>query len=106
MAVGVKALADGQLGASKSTLYTAPTNTRAIVRSIILVNTDGSARTANIYVNRTGTSRRIAPKNLSLAAGAYVSCTDIVTLEAGHHIEGEASAANVVDYVISGIEET
>ncbi|TET16397.1 MAG: hypothetical protein E3J81_03170 [Dehalococcoidia bacterium] len=67
--VDVKALADGQLAGSKATLYTTPASTTAIVKSITLVNTDSSARTVNLYVQRDGTnSRRIIPENLTLEA--------------------------------------
>uniref|UniRef100_A0A6M3L889 Uncharacterized protein n=1 Tax=viral metagenome TaxID=1070528 RepID=A0A6M3L889_9ZZZZ len=106
MTVMIKALADGQLSDSKATLYTTPASTNTIIKSITLVNTDGSARTLNIYVNRTGTSRRIAPKDLSLAAGAYTAYSDIITLETGDKIEGDASVAAVVDYTINGVEES
>ena len=67
--VDVKALADGQLAGSKATLYTTPASTTAIVKSITLVNTDVSARTVNLYIQRDGTnSRRIMPENLNLEA--------------------------------------
>ena len=67
--VSVKALGDGQLPASKGTLYTTPASTTAIVKSVILVNTDSSARTVNLYVQRDGSnSRRIIPEGLSLEA--------------------------------------
>ena len=67
--VDVKALADGQLAATKGALYTTPGSATAIIRSIILVNTDSSARTVNLYVQRDGSnSRRIIPEGLSLEA--------------------------------------
>jgi len=99
MALTATLLANGQLAASKGTLYTAAGPT--IVKSITLVNTDASARTVNLYIKRT-TSRRVIPMSLSLAAGtAYLD--DITrTLSSGDLIEGDASAANVVDFVISG----
>lgn len=104
MAFTIKALANGQLAATKGTLYTTPALTQTIVKSITLVNTDASARTVNLYVNATGTSRRIIPKDLSLGAGESYVVNDVITLEAADLIEGDASAALVVDYVISGTE--
>lgn len=104
MAVNVKALGDGQLAAAKGTLYTVPGATQAILRSITLVNTDASARACNLYVNRTGASRRIIPKDVSLGAGERYELLTVITLEAGDLIEGDASAATVVDYVLSGVE--
>lgn len=104
MAFTVQALGDGQLAAVKGTLYTTPASTQTIVKSITLVNTDASARTVNLYVNATGTSRRIIPKDLSLGAGESYVFNEVLTLEAADLIEGDASAATVVDYVISGTE--
>lgn len=104
MAFTVQALADGQLASSKGTLYTTPADTQAIIKAISLVNTDSSARTVNLYVNASGTSRRIIPKDMSLAAGESFVVDWPVTLEAADLIEGDASSATVVDYVISGTE--
>lgn len=107
MTVSIKALADGQLAATKGTLYTTPASTETIITTITLVNTDSSARTVNLYAQRDGTnSRRIIPEALSLAAdGGTLVFDNKITLEAADLIEGDASAASVVDYVISGVEE-
>ena len=90
---------NGQLPSSKGTLYTATAT--VIINQFRLVNTDSSARTMNIYI-KTGTSRRIIPKDLSLAAGAAYLDGDGFALNSGDLIEGDASVANVVDYVFSG----
>lgn len=105
------ALADGQLSAAKATLYTAPA-TAGIkivipIGGIVLVNTDTVKRTVQLYVNRSGTSRRIFPKDFDVLAGsegAAISGT-VIVLEASDLIEGNSDAANVVDYVFSGYQE-
>lgn len=104
MAFTIQALADGQLAAAKATLYTVPASTQTIVKSITLVNTDAAARTVNIYVKPGATSRRILPKDLSIPAGGSYVHDAVITLEAGDVIEGDASAATVVDYIINGTE--
>jgi hypothetical protein len=104
MAFTVQALADGQLADAKGTLYTTPGSTQTIIKSITLVNTDGSAQTVNLYAKPGATSRRIIPKDMSLAAGAQFTLDCVLTLEAGDLIEGDAATANVVDFVISGVE--
>ena len=107
MTVDIKSLADGQLALSKATLYTAPAATQTVISSITLVNTDSSARTVNLYFKASGgTSRRIIPKDLSLAIGALFTYTGSVSLEAADILEGDASAATVVDYVLNGVENT
>lgn len=100
----IKQLANGQLPSSKGTLYTTPAATQTVVNAIILVNTDTVARTVNLYVKHT-TSRRVIPLSAVLAAGAagYLQ-SDRLTLGAGDLIEGDASVATIVDYVISGWE--
>ncbi len=105
MTISIKSLADGQLANSKGTIYTTPTSTQAIVKSITLVNTDSSARAVNLYFKASGgTSRRITPKDYSLAVGALMVMEDELTLEAADIIEGDAAAATVIDFVISGVE--
>lgn len=106
MALTIQALGDGQLGAAKATLYTVPADTQTIVKSITLVNTDTSDRTANLYINRGGTSRRIIPTALTLDANGGMAILDTVfTLEAADLIEGDASVAAKVDYTINGTED-
>ena len=102
MGVTLKDLGNGQLAAAKATLYTVPAATQAAAK-VTLVNTDSSTRTVNLYVNKTGTSRRICPKDLSLVAGSEFT-SKVQTLETGDLIEGDASAATIVDYVVNGFE--
>lgn len=100
-----KSLAQGQLPNAKGTIYTVPASTTAYIKSLKVVNTDSSARTVNIYVKRSGgTSRRIWPSAMSLAAGYVAEDEDIGGLSTGDIIEGDASAATVVDYTILGAE--
>ena len=103
----IKSLADGQLAAAKVALYTVAANTQAIIKTITLVNTDTSTRTVNLYICVSGgTSRRIIPKDMSLGAAYCLIFDDELTLEAADKIEGDASVARKVDYVINGVEET
>ena len=63
-----KQLADGQLDDSIGDLFTA--DSADVVTSIILVNTDSSARTCNLYLTPSGGSaRRLIPKDVSLGVG-------------------------------------
>lgn len=61
-------LADGQLPSGSGDLYTSAGTD--VARTIILVNTDSSPRTVNLYHTPSGgVGRRIIPKDLSLKAG-------------------------------------
>lgn len=106
--VDVKALADGQLAGSKATLYTTPASTTAIVKSITLVNTDSSARTVNLYVQRDGTnSRRIIPENLTLEAngGSVVVSDAIYVYSASGELLQKYSGTHADQHTTGGADE-
>jgi len=64
----LKQLADGQLADSAGDLFTA--DSLDVVTTLVLVNTDSSARAVNLYMQPSGgTARRIIPKDMSLGAG-------------------------------------
>ncbi len=109
MAVKILSLASGQLSTTSQTvIYTSPVGPPAltsIVKSIRLVNTDTVPRTINLYFTPNGGStRRIAPPGLSIAAGSLVIDDQEITMASGDAIKADASAASVIDFVISGIQ--
>ncbi len=108
MTVAIKSIADGQLADTKSTLYTTPTATQTVITSIKLVNTNSSAETINIYFKSSGgSSRRMTPKDYSLAAGAMMEVLDKnQTMEAADILEGDSTTAVKTDYIISGGENS
>lgn len=107
MPLALKELADGQLPAAKATLYTVPALTTTLVLNIVLVNVTAGAITVNLYKKKSGgASRRIIDQALSIAANGSVRMKGGFTLEAGAVLEGDASAATSIDYVISGVERT
>jgi hypothetical protein len=102
-----RALASGQLPSTKGTLYTSPGETE--LSQITLVEVDGTSRTVNIYLKlATGSSRRLIPANLTMDPTSGTGAAQVECLEAplglgpGDSIEGDASAASAVDYVITG----
>jgi hypothetical protein len=99
-----KLLANGQLPNAKGTLYTCPAATQTLVKTINLVATNIS-RTINIYIKRV-TSRRIIAKDTNLDITLELAIERNIILEAGDLIEGDASAAAEVDYLIFGTEIT
>jgi hypothetical protein len=102
-------------------LYSAPTPTAAnptivkkaaIVKGIRVVNTGSVNTQVSLYFNRPTSSapnapsrrRLLAPGNILLAPGfAYIDEGEI-TLEPGDKIQAKADTANVIHYVISGVE--
>lgn len=105
MTVTQKILANGQLPSSIGDLYECPANYQAKVQNIRATNTDSVARTVNIYILPSGgTARRIWPKDLSLTQGDTAVDDSAFTLDQGDKVQGDASAASVVDYTIYGME--
>ncbi len=105
MTLAIKSLADGQLGTSKATLYTAGADIQTIVKKISYVNTSTSEVTVKFYFKASGgTSRQIDRAELGDRGRGIMK--DEVTLEDGDVLEGEATIPSVVDYVISGVENS
>lgn len=87
-----------------TTLYTVPASTKAIIKEILLTNTDTVARTVTLQV---GTGTAVANRILSaqsINAGASLIITLSTVLNAAETITGGASSASVVSCVVSGVE--
>lgn len=100
-----KVLADGQLAVAKATLYTVPALKTAFVKMIRGSNVSTGKVTISLYLNTSGTSRRIWPP-IVLEKDESFLIDDIPELEAGDLIEGFATVAAAIDYVITGVEAT
>lgn len=102
MAYDYKVLAEGQLPNTKTTLYTVPASTQAAIQSASFCNTGAGNNTVIIYLKPGSTSRRVA--RVVLATNEQLIISEF-TLEAGDLIEGEATNAAEVDYVITGAQQ-
>lgn len=97
-------VAPAALSATPSTtLYTAPASTKAIVKEILLCNTDSVALTVTLYLNGSAAGNALLSA-LSLAAGETKIISLSTVLETGQTIKGGASASGVVACTISGVE--
>jgi len=97
-------LGDGALPATLTTLATVRTGASVFVEAITLTNTGEGNRTCNIYLNRSGTRRRISPKDLIVRSGCMVTLNDGYSLLSGDTIDGQADLASSIDYSIHGVE--
>lgn len=97
-------LGEGVLGTSTAALLTVRDGAAVWVQSITLVNNDSANRTCNVYLNRSGTRRRISPKDLTVRAGYMVELDSGYSLQAGDAIEASASAADVIEWTLNGFE--
>ena len=92
---------DGVLPTSKGDLYVSLSGHHASIGSIHISNGSGSARTATLYVNLSGTSRAITPVDMALDTNAVAISEAPIELFNGAKIEGVASGSGV-SFVISG----
>lgn len=100
-------MAEGQLPNAKGTLYTVPANTVAYVKFFHVENTNTIAESIRIFVKPGATSRSGGRAVLEPGEFArFVDKDETIVLEAGDLIEGFSTTAAVVDYIISGVEET
>jgi hypothetical protein len=98
-----KKLFQGQLPAAAAAQYTVPGATQAIIRTIVLVNTDSSPRTVSLYTDGSANANKILD-TYSIPANSRVTLNDVMTLGAAGAVWGVASVAAVVTMTIFGLE--
>jgi hypothetical protein len=102
-----KILAEGQVAASKTTVYTVPANTVVYISQILFFNTAATTETVTLYLNLSGTSRQVKRFVLDQNESAEVMDSgQRLILEAADLIEASSTNATSVDLVITGVEET
>ncbi len=107
MTVAIKSLADGQLAATKGTIYTTPTSKQTVINRVRLVNTNSTTESVNLYLKTSGgSSRNLIPVDTQLKAGYLLVMDDVVTMEAADVIEGDTTTADKVNYIVSGAENS
>jgi hypothetical protein len=94
----------GQLSNTLQTIYTVPAGKQAIIRSLLVVNTDSAVVTIDLFVQIGAVTARIIPALLELRSGSKYDDNSSIMLPTGAMIKGQADVANVVDYIISGVE--
>lgn len=106
MALNIKVLANGELPLVKATLYTVPALKAAFIR-VLVVNKSASFTQINIYYKKSGgSSRQMCPRNMDFPTRYKCDLEELpFALEAGDQIEGDATLATSVDYVLYGALE-
>lgn len=124
MAILIKTLAVGTIGTTEATLLYRSSNTPSpkatLVTSLRLVNTGSAEVTIQVYFvpkglpnqqNALTNKRWIFPKDLKIPPGLAVIDDVELTLSAGDDPDNadaiyvEASASNVMNYSIAGVEK-
>jgi hypothetical protein len=98
-----KVMAQSQPSTTTAPIYTVPGSTMAIVRSIVIVNTDSTPRTVDMFVNGSAEANRILPTT-TLQVGERIELNTIVCLGAGNTIQAKADVTAKVTVSIFGLE--
>ena len=102
-----KALANGQVAASATAIFTATAAEGTYVKFLSLFNTSMDQQTVIIYVNHSGTDRIFRQFVLEENESADVlTGSESIILESGDIIKAESTDASVVDYIMTGVEQT
>jgi hypothetical protein len=100
-------LADGQLPSSVGAIYTA-TAVKAVIKAVTLHNTNVTTQTINIYITRSGSTRRQLYRFAGITqfqSMDVLSDGETWTLSAGDTIDADTTTAAAVDFTILGATE-
>ena len=98
-------LYNGALADAATALYTVPASAYVLIKSIVVLEVGGAARSVTLYVEQNGDVGYLLNGEVLPASGRMISETPL-TLEAGAVIYGAADTADVVTCLISGAEMT
>jgi hypothetical protein len=107
----VRIIAGSQLTTGAVAYYTAPANTRCVVKRLTLTNTSAGAVTVTLHLVASGGAAgdtNTITKTRTLAAAETWDCASAEghVIEAGGTVQALASAATSITIVGSGVEIT
>ena len=105
MAETYKKLDQRIVPATATTVYTVPSLTQAIVKSIRAVNYSASAATITIWQSGTGNTNLILPAT-TIDAGGFAEWEGTMTMAAADYIAAQGSSATAITMTINGLEIT
>lgn len=98
-----KKLSQTQLPNLSAAQYTVPGATQAIIRSVVLVNTDSSPRTVSLYTDGSAAANKILDA-YTIPANTRVELNAVMTLAAAGAVWGVADVAAKVTMTVFGLE--
>lgn len=96
-------LAEGQIAATKTTIFTATGQT--VVRLINVTHVANGVQSVVLYVKKASSTSRVLAR-VTLDVDEFAEEDQIITLDTGDEIEGETTDALSVDYLIMGVAIT
>lgn len=104
-----QSLADGQVASSTGTIFTCPDSLYTRIQQCIFFNTNATAQTINVYITRSGGTRRQIRRWTSVAQyddNNLIPDESGISLSPGDLLEADTTTATAVDYFICGeVEE-
>lgn len=100
----LNSLADGQLPSSVAAIYTVPGGERVRIYSLHVFSTHASSQTVNIYVTRSGGTRRQVYRTTLAQYATFnmLSSGESILLSPGDSVDGDTTTATAVDFLITG----
>ena len=105
MAETYKTLAQETVDNSNDTIYTAPSNTTTIIRSMRAVNTTGTAATLKLFHGGTATANIILPF-VTIEASGWAEFDGTIIMEATDTLVGISSVDEAINLTVYGLELT
>ncbi len=103
MAFTAKSLASGEVSTTTAAIYTATGPT--VIRSLNFFNTHATGQVLNLYITRSGQTRRQLYRSSSTAQYAsisYLSGGESLILSNGDTLDADTNTASALVYVIGG----
>ncbi len=102
-----QSLGDGQVATSTDAIYTSPSSLYTLIRSCCFYNTNAATQTLDVYVTRSGGTRRQLYQ-VSLAqyeSFNMVSAGEVFSLSPADALEASTTTTTAVDYLLTGQTE-
>lgn len=102
-----ESLSDGQVATTTGAILTVDSSVNVMVRSATFFNTNAATQTLNIYVTRSGGTRRQLYQTSVAQNASYdlLSSGEVMCLSSGDVLEADTTTTTAVDYLITGIAE-
>lgn len=98
-----KVLYQGQLSTASGVIYTVPSGTQAIVKTMRIVNTSASSATIKLWQGGSADSNVILPST-SIDAGGFAEFEGTITMAASTTLVAQAGAATSITLTVYGLE--
>lgn len=105
MAETFKLLYQNQVPSTATTLYTVPSATSTLIKTMRIVNTSASAATIKIWQNGTADANVIMP-TVSIDAGGFAEFEGSITMAAADYLSAQAGTATAITLTVWGVEIT